>query len=190
MSTASQMLELPEVRARVSPLSVAEYHRLSEYDAAGRRTELIRGIVVQKMSKSPLHSSIARRLHRMLQELLPPGCVLLREDPLTLTDSEPEPDLAVVRGRESDFVGRHPSTAAIVIEIAVSPAAEDRSLTALYAEANVEEYWIVFPLDRRIEIYRAPLAGIYQLRSTVEGDATLPCECLPGIQIKLADLFA
>jgi|GEM_PF-1784418 len=39
------ILEIPEVRQRVSPLSVEEYHRLDEFNENGRRTELIRGIV-------------------------------------------------------------------------------------------------------------------------------------------------
>lgn len=46
------ILDLAEVRKRVSPLSVEEYHRLGEYNENGRRTELIRGIVIEKRSKS------------------------------------------------------------------------------------------------------------------------------------------
>jgi Uma2 family endonuclease len=190
MSAASAMLEIPEVRARFSPITVAEYRRLSEYNASGRRTELIRGIVVEKMSKSPLHSSIARRLYRLLQAALPPDFTLLREDPLTLEDSEPEPDLAIVRGSEEDFADRHPSTAALVIEIAVSSAAEDRSLAALYAEAGVEEYWIVLPAERRIEVHRTPQPSGYRDCVIVEGDGTLDCQSLLGIRIRLAELFA
>ena len=47
----SAILEIPEVRRRVSPLTVEEYHRLDEFNENGRRTELIRGIVIEKMSK-------------------------------------------------------------------------------------------------------------------------------------------
>ena len=47
------ILELPEVRKRVSPLSVEEYHRLGEYNENSRRTELIRGIIIEKLSKAP-----------------------------------------------------------------------------------------------------------------------------------------
>lgn len=45
------ILELPEVRERISTLSVAEYQRLDEFNGRGRRTELIRGIVIEKLSK-------------------------------------------------------------------------------------------------------------------------------------------
>ena len=55
----SAILDIPEVRQRFSRLSVEEYHRLDEYNANGRRTELVRGIVIEKMSKSPLHAAIA-----------------------------------------------------------------------------------------------------------------------------------
>ena len=42
----SAILEIPEVRQRVSRLSVEEYNRLDEFNNNGRRTELIRGIVI------------------------------------------------------------------------------------------------------------------------------------------------
>ena len=183
------MLEIPEVRARISPVSVAQYHAFPEFNENGRRTELIRGVVIEKMSKSPLHSSIARRLFKLLQHGLPAHCTLLREDPLALADSEPEPDLAIVRGDEGDFAHRHPSTAALVIEIAVNSAAEDRALAALYAEAGVEEYWIVLPVERRVEVHRRPESGAYLDRAVVEGDAVLACGSLPNIRVRLAELF-
>jgi Uma2 family endonuclease len=183
------MLEIPEVRARISPLTVADYHRLSEYNDNGHRTELIRGILIEKMSKSPLHSSIARRLFKLLQATLPAHCTLLREDPLTFADSEPEPDLAVVRGDESEFANHHPTTAALVIEIAVTSAAEDRSLASLYAEAAVEEYWIVLPVERQIEVYRHPKAGIYAECFKIHGDAEIHCASLPSIRFRLTELF-
>src|SRR5215468_8182821 len=96
------ILDIPEVRQRVSPLSVEEYHRLGEFNEHGRRTELIRGIPIEKMSKSPLHSSISKRLYDRISKLLAEGFIVRREDPLTLADSEPEPDVAVVRGSEKD----------------------------------------------------------------------------------------
>jgi len=183
------MLEIPEVRARVSAVTVAQYQQFPEFNENGRRTELIRGIVVEKMSKSPLHSSIARRLFKILQSSLPPYFTLLREDPLMLADSVPEPDLAIVRGEEKDFTSRHPTTAALVIEIAVTSAAEDRLLASLYAKAGVEEYWIVLPVEHRIEIHRRPENGAYADLTVVEGDAVLACNSVPGIRVQLAELF-
>ncbi len=119
------ILEIPEVRRRVSRLSVAEYHRLDEFNKNGRRTELIRGIVVEKMSKSPLHRTIASLLYKLLLAQLPEGYSVWKEEPLTLSDSEPEPDISVTRGKETDFVAAHPVTAELVWK---SPSSAPRSI--------------------------------------------------------------
>jgi hypothetical protein len=113
------ILDIPEVRQRVSPLSVEEYHRLDEFNENGRRTELIRGVVIEKMAKSPLHSGLGKRLYDKIAPLLPTGYLVRKEDPLTLSDSEPEPDISVVKGREADFFKSHPTTAEIVIEVSI-----------------------------------------------------------------------
>jgi Uma2 family endonuclease len=189
MSAASTILEIPEMRARVSPVAVAQYQQFPEFNENGRRTELIRGVIIEKISKSPLHSSIARRLFKMLQTSLPAEFTLLRKDPLVFADSVPEPDLAIVRGDEQTFSNQHPTTAALVIEIAVSSIAEDRSLTTLYAEAGVEEYWIVQPVEHRVEIYRRPERGAYLDRITVDGTAILQCVSLPFVRVNLDELF-
>ena len=62
----SAILDIPEVRQRVSPLSVEEYHRLDEYNENGKRTELIRGIIIEKMSKSPLHRTTGSLLYDLI----------------------------------------------------------------------------------------------------------------------------
>jgi Uma2 family endonuclease len=185
----SAILELPEVRRRVSPLSVEDYHRLGEFNDRGRRTELIRGIVIEKMSKSPLHSAIAKRLYDLLASMLPPGFVVRREDPITLADSEPEPDIAVVRGDEQSFYAAHPATAELVVEVAVSSPALDRENASLYAEAGVKEYWIVLALEQRIEVYLRPENGRYQEMRVREAGDTVDCGSVPGARIVAADLF-
>jgi Uma2 family endonuclease len=189
MSAASSLLEIPDFRARISPLTVAQYQQLPEYNEHGRRTELIRGIVIEKMSKSPLHASIVSALYDLLHPQIPADHWLRQDQPLTLRDSEPEPDLSIVRGRRIDFKTRHPSTAALVVEIAVTSAAEDRSLASLYAEAGVEEYWIVLPVARRIEVHRHPQSGAYLDRTVVEGEAVLSCESVAGVSVALGEIF-
>ncbi len=184
------MLNLPEVRARVSPVEVAQYHQFPEFNARGRRTELLRGIVVEKMPKSPLHASIAKLLYDGLHASIPAGYSVRQDQPLTLRDSEPEPDIAIVRGSVQDYRTSHPATAALVIEIAISSASLDREKAALYAEAGVEEYWIILPAEHRAEIRRRPESGAYRDRTAVEGEAILESQSLPGLRVRLAELFA
>lgn len=184
------ILDLPEIRRRLSRLSVEEYHRLDEFNENGRRTELIRGLVIEKMSKSPLHRNIASRLYKWILARLPEGFSVWKEEPLTLVDSEPEPDISVVRGDESEFAARHPNTAELVIEVAVSSAALDRENASLYAEAGVKEYWIVLGGERRLEVYRQPVAGCYQQTRVFEADELVECESVPTVRVRLADLLA
>ena len=184
------ILDIPEVRQRVSRLSVAEYHRLDEFNENGRRTELIRGILIEKMSKSPLHAAIAKRLYDLIARMLPHGFVVRREDPITFADSEPEPDIAVVAGNEAQFFQAHPTTAELVVEVAVSSPALDRQNASLYAEAGVKEYWIVLGTERRVEVYRQPVNGQYQETRVVDSAETIECASLPGVRIQVTDLFA
>jgi Uma2 family endonuclease len=185
----SAILDLPEVRERVSRLSVSEYHRLGEFNENGKRTELIRGIVIEKMSKSPLHSSIVGELHRLILAAAPEGYVVRKEEPLTLRDSEPEPDVAVVKGSAADFRRAHPATAELVVEVAVSSASLDRENAALFAEAGVREYWIVLGREQRVEVYRRPEGGEYRDRTSVAVGETLSCASVAGISIPVGRLF-
>ncbi len=185
----SAILEIPEVRQRVSPLSVEEYHRLDEYNENGRRTELIRGIVIEKMSKSPTHRTVCSRLYKFLLAQAPTGFSVWKEEPMTLADSEPEPDISVTHGSEADFERAHPSTAELVVEVAVASAALDRENATLYAEANVAEYWIVLAATRQVEVYRLPVGGRYTSKSVFGVNDTIESIAVPGVKISVAKIF-
>ena len=186
----SAILEIPEVRRRVSRLSVEEYHRLDEFNDNGRRTELIRGILIEKMSESPLHRTLASRLYHWLFTQLPEGYSVWKEEPLTLADSEPEPDISVTLGTESAFAAAHPTTAELVIEMAVSSPTLDRENASLYAEAEVKEYWIVLGGERRVEVYRRPENGRYRETLHFGSDAMLQSASVPAVRISFSALFA
>lgn len=177
----NSLLEIPAIRQRVARLSVADYHYLPELPV-----ELVRGIIIEKASKSPLHCFTARLLARLLSNQLPAGCILLNEAPLTAGDSEPEPDLCIVRGAHADFRAAHPTTAELVVEVAISSLELDRIKAFIYAEAGVKEYWMVRPLERCVEVHRSPSAGDYTERVTVQSPAVLESSALPGVSVDLA----
>ena len=127
---------------------------------------------------------------KLVLRVLPADFTVRLEQPLTLADPEPEPDLSVARGRDSDVQHAHPATAALVVEIAVSSADLDRELAPLYAEAGIEEYWIVLAPERAVEVYRRPMDGLYQEKTMVAAGAALPCASVPGVAISLDELFA
>ena len=154
-----ESLPVPLHGAQLWPLSVAAYRALGEMGLIPKNTELLYGFVYTKMSKSPFHSALMRRLARLLQQAVPPGCFVDSEQPIACADSEPEPDLAVIRGVEEDFWNQHPRTAELVVEVCVTSHDYDRSKLRAYAAAGVRECWFVLGPERQIEVYRQPDGG-------------------------------
>jgi Uma2 family endonuclease len=178
------LLEIPAIRKRAARLSVQDYHRLPELPV-----ELLRGTIIEKMSKSPLHAAVSDELRRLLSTQLRTGHFLRSEGPLTLADSEPEPDISIVKGESADFRHAHPATAELVIEVAVSSLEIDRVKALIYAEAGVKEYWIVCPQEKRVEVYRRPGPRGYGERSDFEPPAVLESSALPLVRVKLAEVL-
>jgi Uma2 family endonuclease len=184
------LLDVPAIRQLVSPLSVTDYLRLGEFNERGRRTELIRGLVIDKMSKPPLHYDTIEQLREILSAQIKPGFLLRQEGPLKLRDSVPEPDLAVVRGARRDFRAVHPSTAELVIEVAVSSLEIDRAKASIYAEAGVGEYWVICPEEKCVEVFRRAGSQAYAETIIVSAPAVLTTPVAQEMTLDLVALFA
>ena len=173
----------------VWPLSVNAYHALSDLGLIPEKTELLYGQVFHKMSKSPLHRFLAQRLLRQLQRCQPAGCFVWQEQPITCGDSEPEPDLAVIRGCEEDYLREPPGTAELVIEVCVTSHEYDRAKLRAYAKAEVKECWLVLGPEKRIEVHRQP-SGEQFAEVTAHGPGgTISSAAVPGFTVDLTRLF-
>ena len=157
----SSILDNPAVSSSALRLDVNQYHKLCESGIIPERTELLSGIIVEKMGKSPLHTWTVQFLADWLQRSLASNQSIRVEQPLTFSDSEPEPDLAVVRGTRDDFMRTHPASAELVIEVAISTEQVDREKAAIYAAAGVSEYWLILPTKRTVVVHRHPTDGQY-----------------------------
>jgi Uma2 family endonuclease len=183
------VLEDPAIRARAHAISVAHYHAMIECGTLDEHVELLRGVLVEKMSQSPLHASIVELLRESLILHLEAGFILRQEKPLTLEDSEPEPDLAVVRGARSDFFNAHPTAAEMVIEVCVSSEAIDRLKLQLYAEAGVRECWLLLAEERVLERHTEPHGTAYENIERITFPATLASTVFPDLTLPPAGLF-
>ena len=141
------------------------------------------------MPKSPLHSSIVGLLHRFFLTELPAGWHPRAEQPLTLSDSEPEPDLAIVRGAESDFFNGHPTVADLVIEVAISTERLDRAKLEIYAEAGVRECWLLLAEERIIERHTDPQGGTYRQVERATFPMKMESTVIPGLMLPPEGLF-
>lgn len=182
------ILSKPGFQRRAMPLSIKAWHQIIDAGLAPKRAELIRGVIVEKMSKSILHIKLSALLFELLRLALNGAFWIRQEAPLTLADSEPEPDVSVVEGRMSDY-DKHPTTARLVVEVSVSTLSEDREMAEIYAEAAVAEYWIVNGAERCIEVYRKPVAGRYEEVTRVTEGGVLECASLPEVRVSVSELF-
>lgn len=184
------ILEEPSVRLRAMPVSVEGYHCMMEAGLVSENAELIRGVILDKIRKSPLHSFYCKMFLRILSTVVPAGHTVQKEDPLTLRDSEPEPDLAVVAGSELDYRSSHPTTALFVMEIATSSERLDREMASIYAEAGVQEYWIVLAQKNCIEVYQHPVNGVFQTQRTYQVGETIRSVAIPEWTLDLGTVFS
>jgi Uma2 family endonuclease len=137
----------------------AEYYRMAKAGLLeGRRVELIRGEIVETTPQESLHATGVTLADDAVRRVFRGTFVVRVQLPLSLgLDSDPEPDIAVVAGTPRDYSGAHPSTAVLVVEVAISSVEYDRTTKAsIYAEAGVQDYWIVNVPERQLEVYRDP----------------------------------
>ncbi|HEX9820119.1 MAG TPA: Uma2 family endonuclease [Methylomirabilota bacterium] len=176
-----------------------EYDRLVELGIfVGERLELLDGMLVVGEPQGSTHAAIVMQVGRVLAAAFGSGWHPRLQAPMALDDdSEPEPDVAVVAGAPRDYLGAHPSTAALVVEVADSSLRLDRRLkSGLYARAGLAEYWIVNLADGVLEVHRAPAASAdapygwsYRSVDVLRPPTTASPLAAPGAQIPVADLL-
>lgn len=185
----ASILENSAVRSAALPITVQQYHELSEAGIIPKKTELLRGVIVEKMTKSPLHSWIVQRLYDWLDPRVKPQAYVRQEQPLTLDLSEPEPDLAVVDGTADDYRVSHPRTARLVIDVAVSSEDLDRTKAEDFAAAQVAEYWLVLPPKRVIEVFTDPSASGYASHAVYTSGDTISLRALAPLAFPFDQVF-
>lgn len=163
---------IPSVGHRTKPngvpapfhFSVDRYHEmirtgvLTEND----RVELINGRIVSKMPIRPPHKKSLRHLLAALVKLSMADVVIDSQGPITLDDSEPEPDITIAAGPESQYDHRQPTSGELhlIVEIADSTLRYDQTTKLeLYAAAGIPHYWIVNLIDKQVDVFTKPKGG-------------------------------
>ena len=157
------------------------------------KVELIDGEVVAKMPQNKPHEITTGLVSDALREAFSTGSHVRDEKSVALSDnSQPEPDIAVVRGKRRDYMDRSPSPqdVLLLVEVADSSLSWDRTGKAvLYAEAGIVEYWIVNLRDRVLEVHRGPAGGVYQTKATLAVGGTVTPVRAPDAAVAVADLL-
>jgi Uma2 family endonuclease len=157
--TSSDRFALPP--EPVLQFTVDQYHEMARTGILvdGEPIELLEGWLVNKMTKYPPHSVATCETRRVLERLVPAGWLVDTQEPITTDDSEPEPDVSVVRGCRRDYVDHHPSPrdVGLLVEVADTSLDRDRGWKKrIYAAAGIPCYWIVNLIDRQVEVFTQP----------------------------------
>lgn len=172
--------------------SLKDYHKMIETGILNeRRVELILGEIIEMSPQGPIHTCISHTGVIYLRSLLKKKAVVREAHPITLRDSEPEPDLAIVRSPDRLYLTHHPYPEDIywLIEIADTTLIKDLGIKKkMYAKANIPEYWVIDITSEILKIFRHPLNENYQEETEYENGKISPL-AFPEIEISVTKLL-
>jgi Uma2 family endonuclease len=177
-------------------LSVEDYHRMGEAGvfAPNARMELIEGEVIDMAPMKSRHASAVARLLAALQRAVGDRALVWCQLPLSLgPQSEPEPDLMLLRPRADFYAQAHPVPADVLllIEVADSSIEYDRGVKVpLYAQHGVAEVWIADLDGKAVRFFRQSDGERYRDITATETPGPTPVAALPGVSIDLSGVLS
>ena len=128
----------------ITKWNVEDYHCMIDAGIIkDRQVELINGEIIDMSPEGPIHRFLNHRAVKYLRHLLGNLSEVMEAHPITLVNSEPEPDITIVRSPDTLYLNRHPYPEDIywIIEIADSTIQKDLGTKKeLYANSGIEEY--------------------------------------------------
>jgi Uma2 family endonuclease len=143
-----------------------EFYKLADLGILdGQKAELIDGEIMVLSPQKPLHYTIVDQAGDVLRPLVGANAHIRLQGPIDLgPHSEPEPDVAVVKGKREDYSQHHPRTALLLVEVSDSTLQSDRTRKAsLFARAGSTDYWIINLVHNQVEVFRDPAPDPSQL---------------------------
>jgi Uma2 family endonuclease len=175
--------------------TVDEYYAMGEAGvfAPHERIELLDGEILTMPPIGPRQTGSANRLNALLHRTFSPRAIVQPQNPVRLSnDSEPEPDIALLRPRDDFYSARHavPGDVYALIEVSDSslPYDRGRKLRA-YARSGIAEYWIVNLREDCIEVYRRPSADGYDEQRIARRGESIAFEAFPDEPLPIEDIL-
>ena len=158
--------------------SVDDYHRMIDTGLLDHRhVELIEGEIVERVPEGSDHiysgETLAEKFRRWFQD----RAYVREARPITLENSEPEPDVAIAQGTRKNYTKRHPypEDLLLVVEVSKSTLRYDlKQKRDLYARANIAEYWVVDLVGKQLHVFRQSNGQQYTEKFIVTEGAIAP----------------
>ncbi|MCD8488253.1 MAG: Uma2 family endonuclease [Desertifilum sp.] len=175
--------------------TVEQYHQMSELGILSDRdrVELIQGEILQISPIGRRHAACVDRLTERLILLLSTKAIIRSQNPIRLSNnSEPQPDIALLRRREDFYAENHPQPDDIflVIEVSDTTVDFDREIKIpIYAEARIVEVWLIDLNAQQIEVYREPTSQGYQSVQILSREQTITLLAFPEIELSVQQIL-
>jgi len=172
--------------------TIEDYHNMIKSDIlTDYKCELINGEIIAMSPELPQHYNTTKKSVNYLENLLKDKADVRFNGPITLTNSEPEPDIAIVKLPESKYNEHHPYSDDIfwLIEVANSSLTKDLSIKKeLYAQAKIAEYWVINLQTQELIVFRQPEKGNYLIKINWQ-KPIINSLAFPEIDINISKLF-
>jgi Uma2 family endonuclease len=160
--------------------------------AEDERVELLEGAIYPMSPIGSWHAACINRLVAFLIRALGQRVIVSPQNPIRLSDeSEPQPDIAVLRPREDFYAGALPrgEDVLLVVEVAEASLFFDRAVKLpLYAKAGIPEVWLVDLKHEVVERHTRPLHGRYAEAATFQRGEVIDSPTL-GLSIAVEDIL-
>jgi Uma2 family endonuclease len=173
--------------------SLDDYHQMIEAGILeDRPVELINGAIIQMSPESFPHSFYCRGTAKYLQSILGDRAEISEAHPITLlNDSEPEPDIAIIKTPDTLYQTRHPQVEDIFWLIEVSNATLVKDLGVkqdLYARSGIPEYWVMNLQTSELVVFKNLIAEKYHSETHFTHGKISPL-AFPDVSIEISRLF-
>ena len=161
--------------------------------AEDSRVELIQGELIDKAPIGSRHAWMVSVLVKTLVDAAGNTAIVSPQNPIALPpDSEPQPDIALLRPKVAGYGDALPGAADVLllIEIADTTVEYDRTIKLqLYAAHDIAEVWL-FDLRRGVvEVNLEPTAKGYRRRLERKNTEILSPSLLPTVNVTLAEIW-
>ena len=156
------------------------------------RVELLEGVIVNASPEGKRHVVAIELARKVLTSRLGERAGLRIQHPLQVADdSEPEPDIAVVRDSDPRaYLQHHPSNALLVIEVSLHSLQKDTEVKArMYARAGIQDYWVENLVDDTLEVFRDPREGEFRSHQTYRRGQSVSPIAFPDVEIEVDELL-
>ena len=172
--------------------SVSEWHDLIATGVlAGKPVELLDGEIVAMSPEGIPHTYTNQSVGDYLRDIFQEKAHIRDAHPITLDNSEPEPDIAIVRLPKTIYKDHHPygEDIYLLIEVSNSTLKLDLETKAkIYARNGIAEYWVIDLVNKKLVVHTQPSNSSYSQVVEYKSGSISP-QAFPDITIPLNQLL-